>query len=84
MNVMNRIVGAMLMPDKEIVSADGKAPITVQKAIDLAKARKTEIDANKKESESRSRLMHDRNVLVECKNNLHGNDYGMPAEKKDE
>ncbi|MCB2058049.1 MAG: hypothetical protein H6916_10875 [Novosphingobium sp.] len=63
MYVMNRTVGAMLMPGGEIVRADGKAPVTVREAIALAKVRKAKNDA-------RSKLMAERNALVERHNVL--------------
>jgi hypothetical protein len=65
--VMNRTVGSIVMPGKEIVRTDGKAPETVREAIALAKVRKAQQD-------KRGALMKERNALVERHNALMSND----------
>ena len=61
--VLNRTIGAMIMPGGEIVRSDGKAPETVAEAIMLT-------DVRKAKNDRRDKVMKERDAIVERHNQL--------------
>lgn len=85
---LNRTVGASLVPGNEITREDGGAPTTVGEAIDLAHAKRTEVDAEAKadadRTVKRNAIVDQLNPAIEKFNAMPRPEYGLPPARHQE